>query len=185
MDNGMPGITPRARISITDDDLNDAPSAAAAPVPAAAYQAPPPPPAPGANLPAVKAPAPLGAFCHACGNRIDPRASICPQCGVATAHGSPGRDPSVAVAAMALNHKSSGAAVLLSLLFTGAGQWYCGHVARGFAFFFAAVISAILCLVIIGFLLLPIVYIWAAIDAASLANQHNYRALTQATGVGA
>jgi TM2 domain-containing membrane protein YozV len=85
---------------------------------------------------------------------------------------------------MTLNHKSAGAAVLLSLLFTGAGQWYCGHVGRGFAFLAAAFVSALLCLVLIGFILLPVVYIWAAIDASSLAGKHNYRVLAQATASG-
>lgn len=180
MDEGMPGIVPRARISITDDDLGPAASApAVGSVPPPVY-APPPPPAP--VLPAVKEPSTApGSYCHACGNGLDSRASICPQCGVSTGRGQMGSNPSAAVAAMTLNHKSAGAAVLLSLLFTGAGQWYCGHVGRGFAFLAAAFVSALLCLVLIGFILLPIVYIWAAIDASNLASKHNYMMLTQAT----
>jgi TM2 domain-containing membrane protein YozV len=180
MDEEMPGIVPRARISISDDDLVPTASASrAADVPPPVYA---PPPAPAPMLPAVKQPSTApGSYCHACGNGLDARAAICPQCGVATGRGQLGSNPSVAVAAMTLNHKSAGAAVLLSLLFTGAGQWYCGHVGRGFAFLAAAFVSALLCLVLIGFILLPIVYIWAAIDASSLANKHNYMMLAQAT----
>jgi TM2 domain-containing membrane protein YozV len=80
-----------------------------------------------------------------------------------------------AAMAVSLNRKSAGAAAVLSILFTGAGQWYCGRIGRGFAFLGAAVVSWVLAWVLIGFLLLPIVWIWALIDAISLANQHNQR----------
>jgi len=80
-----------------------------------------------------------------------------------------------AAVAVSLNRKSAGVAAILSLLFTGAGQWYCGRIGRGFAFLGAAFVSWVLLWLIIGFLLLPIVWIWALIDAISLANQHNQR----------
>jgi TM2 domain-containing membrane protein YozV len=88
-----------------------------------------------------------------------------------------------AIATLAINQKSAGIAIVLSLLFTGAGQWYVGRVGRGFAFLGAAFVSGLLCLVVIGFILLPIVYIWAAIDANKLANEHNAALLAQTTGV--
>ena len=83
-----------------------------------------------------------------------------------------------------MNHKSPGVAALLSLLFTGAGQVYCGRAGRGVAFFFAAMFSALLIFVLIGLILLPIVWIWAAIDASNLAKQQNaalMAALAQST----
>jgi TM2 domain-containing membrane protein YozV len=80
-----------------------------------------------------------------------------------------------AAATVSLNRKSAGVAALLSLLLTGAGQWYCGRIGRGFAFLGAAVVSWVLLWVLVGFLLLPIVWIWAIVDAMSLANQHNQR----------
>jgi TM2 domain-containing membrane protein YozV len=74
---------------------------------------------------------------------------------------------------VALNSKSPAAAILLSLFFTGAGQWYVGRVGRGFAFFGAAVLSGILILAVIGLILLPIVWVCAAIDASNCAREHN------------
>jgi TM2 domain-containing membrane protein YozV len=74
---------------------------------------------------------------------------------------------------VALNSKSPAAAILLSLVFTGAGQWYVGRVGRGFAFFGAAVLSGILILAVVGLILLPIVWVWAAIDANNCARKYN------------
>jgi TM2 domain-containing membrane protein YozV len=85
---------------------------------------------------------------------------------------------------VALNSKSAGLAILLSLLWTGAGQWYVGRIGRGFAFFAAAVISGLLMLVVVGFVLLPIVWIWAAIDANKCAQTHNQLLLAQAGTLG-
>ncbi len=79
----------------------------------------------------------------------------------------------MAVAAMSMNRKSPGVAVLLSLLFTGSGQIYCGRAGRGIAFFAAAFASGVSILFLVGFVLLPIVWLWAAIDAANLASKQN------------
>jgi TM2 domain-containing membrane protein YozV len=78
-----------------------------------------------------------------------------------------------ATLALAMNHKSEGVAVLLSLLLTGAGQIYCGQVGRGIAFFFGAVFAAFSLIFLVGFVLLPAVWIWAAVDASLLANRQN------------
>jgi TM2 domain-containing membrane protein YozV len=74
---------------------------------------------------------------------------------------------------VALNSKSPAAAILLSLVFTGAGQWYAGRVGRGFAFFGAAVLSGILIIAVIGLILLPIVWVCAAIDANNCVRKYN------------
>jgi len=95
---------------------------------------------------------------------------MCPRCGVATQNS---RDAGLAAMALTMNRKSPGTAMVLSVLFTGAGQAYCGRVGRGVAFFCAAVFSGILILAVIGLILLPIVYIWAMVDAYQLANRHN------------
>lgn len=178
MSEQLPAARPRKRIEITEDSLGDvarAPVASAAAVPAA-------PVATAVALPAVTIPkisparlAPRGsAFCSACGNAIDERAAICPQCGVATPRGpmSGGLTAHQAVA-LSMNQKSPGVAVLLSLLWTGAGQIYCGRAGRGLAFMAAAFVSAVLILMIVGLILLPIVWIWAAVDAHSLAQRQN------------
>lgn len=180
----LPPVQKQAgRIEITAESL-----AATAPVPpvsAAFAPAPTTPPAPPrpTSLRAVKQPAVPGTatFCHACGNRVDPRAVMCPACGVPQ-HAA-AMSQTHAMANVALNKKSNGMAILLSLLFVGAGQWYMGRVGRGFAFFGAYVLSWILVVAVIGLFAIPVVAIWAAVDANKLANEHNARLLTEVTGV--
>jgi TM2 domain-containing membrane protein YozV len=101
---------------------------------------------------------------------------VCPRCGVAASGATQAAGAAIAVA---LNSKSTGLAILCSLVFTGAGHWYVGRIGRGFAFFFAVVIAAILTSALIGLLLLPIVWIWAAIDARNCANAHNALLMAQ------
>jgi TM2 domain-containing membrane protein YozV len=81
---------------------------------------------------------------------------------------------------VALNSKSSAAAILLSLVFTGAGHWYVGRVGRGFAWFGAAVFCGILVIAVIGLVLLPLVWAGAAIDANNCARKHNAALMCQA-----
>jgi TM2 domain-containing membrane protein YozV len=81
--------------------------------------------------------------------------------------------------AVALNSKSTALAILLSLVFTGAGHWYVGRIGRGFAFFLAVIVAAILTTALIGLLLLPVVWIWAAIDARNCATAHNALLMAQ------
>jgi TM2 domain-containing membrane protein YozV len=86
-----------------------------------------------------------------------------------------------AAAIAVLGKKSSGLAAVLSLLLVGAGQMYCGRVGRGLAFLAAYFVSALLMFVLIGFLLAPIVLIWALVDAINLANRHNAELLHRLT----
>lgn len=113
-------------------------------------------------------------FCSACGSSIDPRAMICPRCGVAAAGAL---NATAAVAALTIRHKSPGVAILCSLFLPGAGQFYVGRTGRGVAFFCAALVSYILIIALIGLILVPIVAIWAAIDANKLANAYNAQLL--------
>jgi TM2 domain-containing membrane protein YozV len=71
--------------------------------------------------------------------------------------------------------KSATTAVLLSLLIIGAGHWYTGEVGRGFAFLGAAVLAAFTVVYVIGIVALPVVGIWAVIDAAKSAERQNAR----------
>jgi TM2 domain-containing membrane protein YozV len=132
-----------------------------------------------APVPVPAPPAP-SAFCRACGTKIDARAAICPSCGVPTGNGHvPGLATPVSPEAL-INRKSGGTAILLSLLFTGAGHWYCGETGRGFAFLGGAIAAALMLFLVIGFIALPAVWIWAAIDANKAAERHNRRLLAAA-----
>jgi TM2 domain-containing membrane protein YozV len=208
MSDDLPGINgSKQRIQITEDDLASTPNPAAparpprpsAPTPSptvpgpTAPARPPRPPAPASapaatGLPAVapkasptppaeRAIAPGGSYCSGCGSAIHPQAVVCPRCGVPTVSAAQATGAAMNVA---LNSKSTGLAILLSLVFTGAGHWYVGRVGRGFAFLAAAIISSILILAVVGFFLLPIVWAWAAIDANKCAQAHNQLLLAQA-----
>jgi len=95
---------------------------------------------------------------------------MCPSCGVATNQGGLSMHQAIAIS---MNQKSPAVAVLLSLFLTGAGQIYCGRAGRGAAFFAAWFVSFLLVFVAIGIVLLPVVWIWAAIDSHQLAQRQN------------
>lgn len=171
-------VAPRAK----ESPIGKAPAVAPA---APATQRPPTPPA-DATLPVVAGAkaspagpiAPNGnSYCSGCGSTIHPQAVVCPRCGVATASAAQATGAAMAVA---LNSKSAGLAILLSLVFTGAGHWYVGRIGRGIAFFAAAFVSGLLILAVVGLFLLPIVWVWAAIDANKCAQQHNQLLLASA-----
>lgn len=167
MGEGLPGVPPSSRIEITEDDLvASAPPSSPDAAPSSDTLKPARPPHPGA-------------FCSTCGNPIHPNAMVCPSCGVATAGAAHVAGAAVSVA---MGAKSAGVAVLLSLVFTGAGHWYVGRVGRGFVFFGLAFVSALLIVAVIGLIMLPVIWICAAIDASRCAQEHNRRLLSEATG---
>lgn len=86
-----------------------------------------------------------------------------------------------AAAVAVLGKKSAGLAAVLSLLLVGAGQMYCGRVGRGLAFLGAYFVSCLLMFLLIGFLLAPVVLIWALVDSVNLANRHNGELLRRLT----
>lgn len=183
MSEGLPSVNGRKRIEITEESLDATAPAPVSPPRSATAAAPPPPlapPAPKFAPPAPMATAHPGSYCRACGAGIDERAFLCPRCGVTTRPQPEGLSTHQAVA-LTMNQKSPGVAVLLSLLLTGAGQVYCGRAARGLAFFAAAFVSALLILAVVGLVLLPVVWIWAAIDAHSLAHRQNQALLATMT----
>jgi hypothetical protein len=102
---------------------------------------------------------------------VDPRAVICPKCGVQTGRAI------TTIGGLHSDAKSGNTAVLLSFLMTGAGHWYTGEVGRGFAFFGAMVLAALTLSVVfvIGVVALLAVSIWAAIDSNQSAQRHNAR----------
>jgi TM2 domain-containing membrane protein YozV len=187
MSEELPRIDKRDRLVITEESLSEPMghrSTTVAPLPSQA-SAPNPGPAPSASGPTPARPLPSvgpsksvalgsGAFCSGCGNPVDPRAMVCPRCGVAAGGALAA---TAAVAALSMRHKSPGMAILLSLFLPGAGQLYIGRTGRGIAFFCGAVFAYVLIVALIGLILVPVVVIWAAIDANKLANAYNAQLL--------
>ena len=69
--------------------------------------------------------------------------------------------------------KNPGLAAILSFFITGLGQIYNGQIAKGIGLLIAGAISAGLCAVVIGFILLHIVWIYGIYDAYKTAERIN------------
>ena len=57
-------------------------------------------------------------------------------------------------------------AALCNIIFPGLGQLVQGRIFAAIIFAIAAIISYVLIYVLIGFVLVPIVYLWSILDAA-------------------
>lgn len=100
-------------------------------------------------------------FCQSCGKKININAEICPYCGVRVAGLAPSEEKSVVLAA------------ILSFLFPGLGHLYNGLTKKGVSFIVAYIVSAVLIFLLIGFVLIFIVWIWALIDAIKTTEAIN------------
>jgi TM2 domain-containing membrane protein YozV len=66
-------------------------------------------------------------------------------------------------------------AAILSLIVAGLGQIYNGQIGKGVIFIIIQLINGALTAVLIGWILLPIVGLWAMIDAYMIAKRNNER----------
>ena len=66
-------------------------------------------------------------------------------------------------------------AAVLSRILSGLGQIYNGQVTKGAIFIVVQLVNAALTTVLIGFVLMPIVGLWATIDAYLVAKRNNER----------
>ena len=66
-------------------------------------------------------------------------------------------------------------AAILSLILSGLGQIYNGQITKGVIFIVVQLINAALTTILIGWLLMPIVGLWATIDAYLVAKRNNER----------
>ncbi|GAA3583809.1 hypothetical protein [Kribbella ginsengisoli] len=69
--------------------------------------------------------------------------------------------------------KNPGLALVASFFIPGLGTLINGNVGLGIAIFAAYCVAAVLCFVIIGFVLLPAVWVWGMIDAYQGAKKWN------------
>ena len=100
-------------------------------------------------------------FCSNCGETIDINAEICPHCGVRVANFRISEEKNVALSA------------ILSFIFPGLGHLYLGLSKKGVSFILAYIVSAILVFLLIGFVLMLIVWIWALIDSIKCTEAIN------------
>ena len=66
-------------------------------------------------------------------------------------------------------------AAVLSLIVAGLGQIYNGQILKGVLFIVAQIINGALLYVAIGFVTMPLVGLWAVIDAYLVAKRNNER----------
>ncbi len=66
-------------------------------------------------------------------------------------------------------------AAVLSLIVAGLGQIYNGQILKGVLFIVAQIINGLLLYVVIGFITMPLVGLWAVIDAYLVAKRNNER----------
>lgn len=93
--------------------------------------------------------------CSHCGSQIDANAQVCASCGARVLHKSP-------IIALAL-----------SLIFPGLGQFYNTQNHKGITLFIAYIVSWILSLILIGFVLALLIWVYGMYDAYSSANAIN------------
>jgi hypothetical protein len=115
---------------------------------------------------------PLSAYCRACGKQIDPRAVICPQCGVPQTIGSGEFVPDRPSA------KSVGLAIFLSFIWPGAGHLYVGiETDKGIAFTCVSGLCFLISWTIIGLLVtVPVWFgtaLYTMLDSSKAARRRN------------
>lgn len=100
-------------------------------------------------------------FCQHCGAKIHTEAEICPHCGARVRR------------SRSASQKNPGLAAAFSFLFVGLGQIYNGQIGKGIVFFLIGVILAISVVIIIGFILYPVFWIYNIYDAHNTAKKIN------------
>ena len=89
-------------------------------------------------------------------------AEICPKCGVR-----------VKAAPVSIQRKEPGIAAVLSFIFVGLGQIYNGQIGKGISFIVIGVIFLFTMLLLIGFILYPLFWIYNIYDAYNTAKNIN------------
>jgi len=118
-------------------------------------------------------------FCRYCGAEIDARAEICPKCGVRVE--APPQTiprPPVTPYSVSTPKKNEGVAAVLSLIFVGLGQIYNGQIGKGIWFIIAGVVCLILTIVLIGFVLYFVLWVYNIYDAYNTAKKINAGTIT-------
>ena len=110
-------------------------------------------------------------FCRNCGYELTGDYKFCPECGYDLSGRVTANRSSVPSANS--GEKSLVLAVILSVIFAGLGQIYLGLNQKGILFIVGYIISAVLIFLLIGFLLVLVVWIWALVDVVQSTNAIN------------
>ena len=105
-------------------------------------------------------------YCSNCGEQIDEKAEICPNCGVRQPRPVTYQEP-------VYQQKNPGIAAVLSAFFVGFGQIYNGEIGKGLIFIVAYFVSILLMFIVIGFITTPILWVFGIYDAYNTAKRIN------------
>ena len=116
------------------------------------------------------------AFCRNCGRVIGADARYCPDCGAEQRPDPSATAPSSAFDS-ALEDLFEGGnpfvAAVLSAVFPGLGQIYNRELEKGLLVIVATVVAAFSALIVVGFVLLPAVWLYAIYDAYRVAERQS------------
>lgn len=125
-------------------------------------------------------PSPDEVYCRDCGSVISANAEICPNCGVRQ------RDPPSSGLDAAVESLTEGGnpfvAAVLSAVFPGLGQLYNRELEKALLVIVGSFLAAFSALVLVGFVLFPLVWLYAVWDAYRVAEGQN---VDEATADGA
>ncbi len=108
-------------------------------------------------------------YCHNCGFELNGEFKFCPNCGASFSNHSRTTPTTVSSS----EDKNIVIAIILSVIFPGLGQFYLGLNHKGLMFLIAYIISAVLILLLIGFILCFVIWIWALVDTIQSTNALN------------
>lgn len=111
------------------------------------------------------------AYCRNCGSVIAAEAEICPECGVRQ------RDPPNSGIDDAVASLTEGGnpfvAAALSAVFPGLGQLYNRELEKGLLVIVASFLAGLSALILVGFVLFPLVWLYAVWDAYRVADRED------------
>lgn len=111
------------------------------------------------------------AYCRNCGSVIAAEAELCPECGVRQ------RDPPNSGLDEAVASLTEGGnpfvAAALSAVFPGLGQLYNRELEKGLLVIVASFLAGLSALILVGFVLFPLVWLYAVWDAYRVADREN------------
>ena len=111
-------------------------------------------------------------FCHSCGFKLDGNFKFCPNCGYDLENKRQVRTRAYD-SVVTTEEKNIIVSIILSVIIPGLGHFYLGLSRKGATFLLAYVVSAILMLLLIGFILVLIIWIWALVDVIQSTNALN------------
>ena len=107
-------------------------------------------------------------YCRECGAEIRRAAEICPECGVRQRP-----PPSSVPVANLLDGRNPLVAALLSALFPGLGHVYVRDIDTGLFFAVSFLLAVLSLVVVVGFVLVPAIWLYAIYDAAKAAERRD------------